>query len=275
LQLNTTGSSNTALGQQALYSNTTASNNTAVGYQALYANTTGTQNTALGYQAGDAITTASENTAIGYQALTNATSNSNTAIGRSAGSSITTGSQNICLGEASGLVLADGDRGIYIGKNSSASSAGADYEMVIATSNATGKGTNTGFITANGGGLYQGDNSSTWSTTSDRRIKKNIVDNNDGLEKLMQVRVRNFEYRAPEEVDPELPQSAAIDKDGVQLGVIAQEIQEVFPDVVKEESTGVLSVNPDNLTWYLVNAVKDLKTELDAAKAEIEALKGA
>jgi len=48
----------------------------------------------------------------------------------------------------------------------------------------------------------------------------------------------------------------------------------VFPDVVTTESTGVLSVNPDNLTWYLVNAVKDLKTELDAAKAEIATLKG-
>ena len=39
----------------------------------------------------------------------------------------------------------------------------------------TGKGTNTGFISPNGGAIYQGGNSSTWSTTSDIRIKKNII----------------------------------------------------------------------------------------------------
>ena len=46
------------------------------------------------------------------------------------------------------------------------------------------KGSNTGFITPNSGGVYQGNNSTTWSQTSDERIKKNIVDNNVGLEKI-------------------------------------------------------------------------------------------
>ena len=62
---------------------------------------------------------------------------------------------------------------------------------------------------------------------------------------------------------------------GVQLGVIAQELQAVLPDCVKQESTGVLSVDPDNLTWYMVNAIKDLKSQLDSVKAELATLKGA
>jgi hypothetical protein len=37
--------------------------------------------------------------------------------------------------------------------------------------------------------------------------------------------------------------------------------------MVNEESTGCLSVNPDNMTWYLVNAMK----ELSAKVAELEA----
>ena len=90
----------------------------------------------------------------------------------------------------------------------------------------------------------------------------------------MQVQVRSFEYRTPEEIE-ELPASTAIDKEGTQIGVIAQELQECLPDCVKEETTGCLSVDPDNLTWYLINAVKELKNELDAAKAEIAELKGA
>jgi hypothetical protein len=57
------------------------------------------------------------------------------------------------------------------------------------------------------------------------------------------------------------------------LGVIAQELQQVLPDCVKQESTGVLSVNPDNLTWYLVNAVKELAAEVADLKSQLNQLK--
>ena len=100
---------------------------------------------------------------------------------------------------------------------------------------------------------------------SDRRIKKNIVDNNIGLDKISQIQVRNFEYRTEDEIT-ELPKHSAIEKSGIQLGVIAQEIEQILPDVVKEESTGVKSVNPDNLTWYMVNAIKELKAEIELLK---------
>ena len=73
----------------------------------------------------------------------------------------------------------------------------------------------------------------------------------------------------------EVPSTSAIDKKGIQLGVIAQEIEQILPDVVKEESTGVKSVNPDNITWYLVNAVKELSAKVDALQNEVNTLKGA
>jgi hypothetical protein len=65
-----------------------------------------------------------------------------------------------------------------------------------------------------------------------------------------------------------------VEKEGIQIGVIAQEIETILPDVVNTESTGVKAVNPDNLTWYLVNAVKELSSQLDELKAEIQTLKG-
>ena len=52
--------------------------------------------------------------------------------------------------------------------------------------------------------IYQGNNSGSWATTSDRRIKKNIEDNNTGLNEIEQIQVRNFDYRTEEEID-ELP----------------------------------------------------------------------
>ena len=128
--------------------------------------------------------------------------------------------------------------------------------------------TSTGFINAGGGGVYQGNNSSSWSTTSDQRLKKNIADNNDGLDKINSIRVRNFEYRVENEIT-ELPTHCAIKKEGVQLGVIAQELQAVLPECVKQETTGVLSVDTDNLTWYLINAVKQLKAEIDQLKGNV------
>ena len=73
----------------------------------------------------------------------------------------------------------------------------------------------------------------------------------------------------PEEVDSELKPTDAINKPGIQLGVIAQELQQVLPDCVKQESTGVLSVDSDNLTWYLVNAVKQLSAEVESLKAQL------
>jgi hypothetical protein len=80
--------------------------------------------------------------------------------------------------------------------------------------------------------------------------------------------VRNFEYRVEEEIT-DLPQNQAIKKEGIQLGVIAQELQQVLPECVKTESTGVMSVDSDNLTWYMINAIKELKAEVDSLKQQL------
>jgi hypothetical protein len=281
----------TAIGFQALQSNT-ATENTAVGYRALNANTGGNQNTAFGNGALATNISGTLLTAIGYNALNLNTGSQNTACGWSALSScaggqynsgfglqaltgVTSGTYNTTVGRGTATNLTTGTNNIHIGTNTVASAVGVSYELVIASANGsdtTGKGTATGFINMNSGGTYQGNNSASWSVTSDQRLKKNIVDNNVGLDAINAVRVRNFEYRLPEEVDAELSPNDAIVKTGVQLGVIAQELQAVLPDCVKQESTGVLSVDSDNLTWHLVNAVKQLSTALDAANARIAAL---
>ena len=148
--------------------------------------------------------------------------------------------------------------------------------MVAAASSAiTGKGSNTGFIVAyNGsyGGIYQGNNSTVWSVTSDERLKKNIVDNTVGLTAINDIKVRNFEYRLPEEIT-ELDKSCAVNVTGVQLGPIAQELAQVLPDCVKTESTGVMSVDSSNVFWHLVTAVQQLNALVTEQSTEIQALK--
>ncbi len=97
---NTSGSTNTANGSQALFLNTTGNSNTATGYQALQNNTTGGHNTASGLWALRNNTAGFDNTASGYEALFhNTTGLFNTANGSQALSSNTTGRSHTANGE--------------------------------------------------------------------------------------------------------------------------------------------------------------------------------
>ena len=253
---NTTGGNNTATGVQALYSNTTGANNTASGLLALFSNTVSSNNTAFGREALRRFVSATGNqTAVGYRAL----------FGGDGTPANNTGATNTGVGYLAGDAISTGSRNTIIGANSDPSAAGGNDQIVVGES-LTGKGDDTAFIGGTNG-AYNEKNVTTWETTSDERIKKNIVSNGVGLEVIRQINVRNFEYRTAEEIT-DLPASAAITQPGVQLGVIAQELQAVLPECVTENSTGVLSVNTDQLIWYLVNSVKQLS-------AEVQTLKGA
>jgi len=70
----TTGSGNTALGYQSLFSNTSGGSNNSIGYQSMYYNTTGTYNTTIGSNSLYSNTTGGYNSAVGYQSMYNTTS---------------------------------------------------------------------------------------------------------------------------------------------------------------------------------------------------------
>ena len=223
LLVNTTGS-NVAIGQAAMIANTTGTGNVAVGtydgaaLQPLKANTTGDANVGIGCGSLAANTTADENTALGYRSLaSNTTGTGNVAVGKDAGQEITTGSYSVVIGHdaANGMTtgpsnvligasVADGgttiEKCVMIGRLATQSATNSDSQIVIGY-NATGKGDSTGFISPSGGAVYQGNNATAWAQTSDRRIKKNIVDNNVGLDVINKIRVRNFEYRTLDEIN--------------------------------------------------------------------------
>ena len=111
--------------------------------------------------------------------------------------------------------------------------------VVIGGYGATGKGNLTGFIAPSTGGVYQGNNSSTWSTTSDRRLKKNIVDSTIGLAEINQIKVRNFEYKTEDELSE----------------IEANDWQKIMKAV-----TDFLTRN--HLSWYHINAQVSLPKHL-------------
>jgi hypothetical protein len=179
----------------------------------------------------------------------------NTAVGYNAGDHITTGYRNTLVGYDTDLSAVDGDRQAIFG------------EGLI------GKGNDT-FYTRGGNGAYHSGNTTVWSTTSDKRIKKNIVDNTVGLSIINQLNVRNFEYKTADEITTDNPEltdvikSAVVDKPGLQLGIIAQELEEICSSCVKTQSTGIKTVDTDPLIWHLINAVKELSAEVNALKAK-------
>jgi hypothetical protein len=250
---NNTGSENTALGVSALFSNTIGSENTALGVSALFSNTIGSNNTALGHSALNSITGGFQNTALGIGALVNITTgNNNTALGSFALNSITIGGDNIAIGNVAGTALINGSNNIYLGNPGQAGDSGFIYIGTPVTHTDT-------FIPGN---LH-----ATLFVPSDARLKTNITPLTHVLEKLEQLRGVSFEWN---EAAASLTGHTPGQRD---IGVIAQEIDAIFPELVTTWGTeGYKAVAYEKLTSVLIAAAKELKAATDAQQQHIVAL---
>ena len=179
----TTGSTgNIGIGTSTLAGNTSGTSNTAVGYQALSANNS-TSNTAIGYNS-MATAIGSSNVAVGDSTLIAASGNSNVAVGQVALAQITTGnsntaignastnynlsgSGNTCIGASSGLGINTCSNNTCIGKNANVSgntvtnSTAIGYGAIVTASNTIQLGnTSTVNVVTSGGMIFGGGGSS-------------------------------------------------------------------------------------------------------------------
>ena len=121
-------------------------------------------------------------------------------------------------------------------------------------------------------GVYNQGNTTAWQTTSDQRIKREIVDAQGGLAIIDALQVRNFRYKTAEEMPLDTngrPMVTGLDPDPVRIGFIAQELEQVLPSAVTTQSNGVRSVSLDPLHYHLIMAVQ----QLSARVAQLEAQK--
>ena len=294
------GNDNTCMGIDAGM-NTTSSSSVMIGTNAGRTNTTGDQNVYIGTYVADQGTDGSRNVCIGMYAMSSGVASYNTLVGWAAGHQIiSNGRNNTCLGYAAGYGITDGHTNVCIGNEAGYGQIGSDdYELFIARGN-VGPGSGSCWVYGDGSGnVIRAGNGTSWSQTSDRRIKKNIVDNTVGLDVINKIRIRNFEYKTEDEIDrtefggsPDDEKYTAeeaakhdgtsegdyyknygIDKSGVQLGVIAQELEEVLPNMVATNpKTSKKTTNTDELIWHLVNAVKELSAENTAMKERLDVL---
>jgi hypothetical protein len=105
----------------------------------------------------------------------------------------------------------------------------------------------------------------TWSS-SDLRFKKNVSPIDNALSGIMKIRGTSFEFRNDEFKDYQFDE-------GTQFGFIAQDLEEVFPEVVKTELNGYKSVNYNGMIPVLLEAIKEQQKSIEQMKTENDNLK--
>jgi hypothetical protein len=85
-----------------------------------------------------------------------------------------------------------------------------------------------------------------FSCSSDERLKKNITNAGSALDRIAPFRVRDYDLKASGEH---------------MTGVIAQEVQKTHPEMVHADDKGILSVDAPN-PWVLVKAVQEQQEEI-------------
>ena len=107
----------------------------------------------------------------------------------------------------------------------------------------------------NGNATLAGD----LTINSDERLKDNIQPLGSTLNKLHQIEGKTYSLKKDEEHTPK-------------IGVLAQEVQAVFPELVTEGADGILSVNYQGLVPVLINAINEQEVKMSEQDAKIAAL---
>ena len=97
--------------------------------------------------------------------------------------------------------------------------------------------------------------------SSDKRLKDNIVRIENPLEKIGKIGGYEFDWNDKQKT-----------YEGHDVGVIAQEIQEVLPEVVTERDNGYLAVKYEKIVPLLIESIKELKQEVDDIKQKCDCL---
>jgi hypothetical protein len=251
LYSNTDGNPNSAFGYQALYANVDGEYNDAFGFQALYSNTNGSGGAAFGYQALYANTTGYDNTGLGIGALLeNTTGAANTAVGYGALDGNKTGNSITCIGYECDTSSDSLENATAIGAHAK---VGQSNSLVLggtgeyAVKVGIGTTTPSSILTvAQGAGHPVSDS---WETYSSRRWKTNIQTLPNALAKVQQLRGVSYDLKVTGKHE---------------IGVIAEEVGAVVPELVSYEANGkdARSVDYARLTALLIEATKDQQREL-------------
>ena len=96
---------------------------------------------------------------------------------------------------------------------------------------------------------------------SDERLKENIFTISGSLDKLIQIRGVEFDWRTMPGIH---------ENEGHDIGVIAQEIEKVLPEIVTTRDNGYLAVKYEKLVALLIESNKELLKRVEALEEKIK-----
>jgi len=245
---NNTGYANTFIGSYAGMKNTIGGNNVFLGRGAGWNILDGSGNTFIGSGAGANIKSGQENIIIGSGAA-----------GENYFAGSGTGSSNIIIGNKAGYSLSNTSSNIFIGNQAGYNETGSN-KLIIENSSSTTPLVAGNFET----NLFHinGDlEALTVNTPSDAALKQNIAQLTDVTEKLSLIRGVYFDWNLSEN-------KGLLLKEGRQIGIIAQEIEKVYPELVMTNDQGYKMVDYSKLTPVLLEAIKEQQQQIDSFKAE-------
>ena len=91
---------------------------------------------------------------------------------------------------------------------------------------------------------------------SDKRLKDIIGENLDAMDKINQLKVYNFTFKDDEDKSP-------------RVGVMAQDLQKVFPNAVVKGEDGYLRIRHEDMFYSMINALKELDAKIKAIATQI------
>ena len=248
------------------------------------------QNTFVGYGAGQDITQADNSVGIGFQALYNVRNGSyNTAIGKDAGKLLVGGEYNVLIGNGAGDNLGAGsDFNTIIGTGADVTS-GDDAQQRIAigrsvintTDNTTviGKSTNTDTYF---GGMAAGEwNSNIYANALYLENSESITNAVDGTVVVSGNLTVSSDMRLKDNIQPlgntminilKLDAKSYTREGREEIGLIAQDVQSVYPELVVEDGNGMLAVNYQALSAILINGIKDQEARIQKLELLVKLL---
>jgi hypothetical protein len=299
---NTTGLLNTYLGVNAGNSNTTGSENVNLGGESGKLNGTGSYNVNLGTGAGYGNTNGSSNINIGYYTGVSLNSGSrNIFIGSGAGGGLTSTSDKLFIENSNAdlnnsliygdfstdylklnanvdirnsLSFPNSGAVLWVGTKEALWFNGTYYSWGFGgTYNYFGSPVTIG-STANPGPtykLYVAGNvfaSGYVTAPSDSRYKKNVSELTDVLASVEKMRGVYYYWDTDKYPDMKF-------EDTRQLGFIAQEVEPLFPELVKTDNKGFKSMDYSKMTVVLFEAIKEQQKQIDTQNKRIEELEKA
>lgn len=103
--------------------------------------------------------------------------------------------------------------------------------------------------------------------TSDKNFKTDIKDFDSVKDKLNLLRPVTYKLNLPQA-------NGDITGGGVQFGLIAQEVQKLFPEIVADRGDGTLGIRYTELIPILIKAYQEQQAELELLKARVAKLEG-